>query len=39
MRKLTSLFGLLLLTGLITPAVATKTQNVVLIVKIGRAHV
>src|SRR5689334_17129588 len=35
MRKLTSLLGLLLLTGLITPAVAAKTQNVVLIVSDG----
>ncbi|MBS0419335.1 MAG: alkaline phosphatase family protein [Proteobacteria bacterium] len=35
MRKLTSLLGLLCLTGLITPAVAAKTQNVVLIVSDG----
>jgi len=35
MPKLASLFGLLLLTGLVPPALAGKTQNVVLIVSDG----
>ena len=35
MRKLASLFGLLLLTGMVAPAIAGKTQNVVLIVSDG----
>src|SRR3569833_4190493 len=35
MHKLTPLFGLLVLTGLISPAFAGKTQNVVLIVSDG----
>ena len=35
MRKLASLLGLLLLTGVVAPAIAGKTQNVVLIVSDG----
>ena len=35
MHKLTSLLGLLLLTGVVAPAFAGKTQNVVLIVSDG----
>ena len=35
MPKLASLFGLLVLAGLVPPALAGKTQNVVLIVSDG----
>src|SRR4051812_4866713 len=35
MRKLGSLFGLLVLSGLVSPAMAGKTRNVVLIVSDG----